>query len=257
MLVTKFRKHGMDFIKVWWASEPIRDSGIIEYHQSSFSTKDSVPFDSLVSDITGTPEEIKGAFTKGCRYKVNRAEREDVSVRMMDDAGITDEEIDKFLVFFRDFWETKDSELNDMSGLRDELRRYRDAGALSFSVAAVKGQDAVYHTHIRDDERARLLHSASLYRLMSDEESDSRNLIGMANRYLHYADMLHFKEMGLKTYDWGGAGRTEDVANITEFKLSFGGIGEQTYDHNVYKGLRARLFRFLVDALDDVLISRR
>ncbi len=257
MLVTKSRKHGIDFIKVWWAVEPLKDKGVIEYHQSFFNTKDSIPFDSLISDITGTPEEIKGAFTKGCRYKVNRAEREDVSVRMMDDASVTDEEIDKFLLFFKDFWETKDSELTDMSGLKDELKRYRDAGALSVSIASVKGQDAVYHTHIRDDERARLFHSASLYRLMSAEESDSRNLIGMANRYLHYADMLHFKEMGLKKYDWGGAGKTEDVANITEFKLSFGGSEEQTFDCNAYKGFRARLFRFMVDALDDVLFSGR
>ena len=256
MVIIRNKKHGINFIKVWFAKKPISDKGVIEYHQSKFKLKKSEEFDTLLSDITETAEEIKGKFSKGCRYKVNRAEREDVSVRMLDDADITDEEIDKFLVFFKDFWETKDSKLESIDGLKDELKRYRDTGALSFSIATVRGQDAVYHTHIRDDERARLLHSASLYRLMSDEESDSRNVIGMANRYMHYADMLHFKEMGLKLYDWGGAGKTDEVANITEFKESFGGYGEQSYDHTVYKGLRATLFNILVKALDDILFDR-
>lgn len=256
MVIIRSRKHGIDFIKVWFAAKPIADKGVIEYHQSLFKRKNSEEFDTLISDITGTPDEIKGKFNKGCRYKVNRAQREDVSVRMLDGSDITDEEIDKFLEFFKDFWETKGSELAGIDRLRDELKRYRDSDALSFSIATVKGQDAVYHTHIRDNEKARLLHSASLYRLMSDEESDSRNLIGMANRYMHYADMLHFKEMGLKLYDWGGAGKADDVANITEFKESFGGYAQTSYDHTVYRGFKAGLFDLLVRALDDVLLNR-
>jgi hypothetical protein len=68
-------------------------------------------------------------------------------------------------------------------------------------------------------------------------------------------DMLHFKDKGLKIYDWGGAGRGEDVINITEFKESFGGIMETSYDYEEVKGFMAKLFKFIVNALDDVMIK--
>lgn len=255
MIEVKTRKHGVDFYKVWFAKEPLKKSGVITYNQSALQGKNSDNFITLISDITKTPDEIKGAFTKNCRYKVNRAEREDVNIRFLDDAEITDEEIEFFLAFFKTFWESKGSAFDREEEVRRDLKAYREAGALTFAVAKVKGQDAVYHTYVYDDERARLLHSASLYRLIGDEESDSRNIIGMANRYLHYMDMLHFKDKGLKIYDWGGAGRGEDVINITEFKESFGGITETSYDYEEVKGFMAKLFKFIVNALDDVMIK--
>ncbi len=254
MIEVKVRKHGIDFYKVWFADKPLNKPGIITYNQSKVNAKNSIEFETLISDITGTPDEIKGVFAKNCRYKVNRAEREDVSIRFMDDAEITDEEIDKFLVFFKSFWESKGSAFDREDEVRRDLKSYRDAGALTFAIATVKGQDAVYHTYVYDDERARLLHSASLYRLIGDEESDSRNIIGMGNRYLHYMDMLHFKDKGLKIYDWGGAGRGEDVINIAEFKESFGGVREVSYEYEEVKGIKAHIFKFIVNALDDVMI---
>ena len=255
MIEIKTRRHGIDFYKIWFAKEPLKKKGIITYNQSKVQGKDCADFDTLISDITGTPEEIKAAFAKNCRYKVNRAEREDVSIRFFDDEEITDDEIDKFLAFFKTFWESKDAAFDREAELRRDLRALRDVNALTFAIAAVKGQDAVYHTYIRDDERGRLLHSASLYRLIGDEESDSRNLIGMANRYLHYMDMLHFKDKGLKIYDWGGAGRGEDVINITEFKESFGGTAEKSYDYEEVRGIKAHVFKFVVAALDDILLT--
>ncbi len=256
MITVKRQKHGIDFYTVWFADRPIEKNGIVAYHQASFPLNNSEEFDTLLSDITGTPEEIKAVFAKNCRYKVNRAQREDVRIRSMDNEQITDEDIDAFLRFFKTFWESKGSVFAGEEEIRRDLKEYRDNGALSFSIATVRGEDAVYHTHIYDGTRARLLHSASLYRLMGEEESDSRNIIGMANRYLHYMDMLHFKDMGLKIYDWGGAGRGEDVINITEFKESFGGVPHKDYDFEEVKGLKAHAFRFIIDMLDDSVLSK-
>ncbi len=254
MIAVKTKKHGIDFYRVWFADRPFNKPGVIAYHQASFCPKKYDEFDTLLTDIAREPEQIKGDFAKNCRYKVNRAEREDVQIRFLDNEQITDDEIETFLSFFKTFWESKGNAFDRADEVRRDLKDYRDAGALTFAIATVKGVDAVYHTYVYDEKRARLLHSASLYRLMDDEESDSRNLIGMANRYLHYADMLHFKEKGLKTYDWGGAGRGEDVINITEFKESFGGVPEKTYDFEEAKGFKANAFKILVKLLDDALL---
>lgn len=257
MIVIKNRKHGIDFYKVWFAKKPLNEKGIITYNQAMVKGKHPEEFDTLVSDISGTPEEIKSAFTKNCRYKVNRAAREDVDLRFMGGESITKEEIERFLAFFKTFWESKGDSFTREEEIRRDLTAYREAETLMISVATVKGEDAVYHTYVYDDERARLLHSASLYRLIGDDESESRNIIGMANRYLHYMDMLHFKEKGLTIYDWGGAGRDEDVINITQFKESFGGSPEKSYNYEAVKGFMAHLFKLVAGVMDDALINMR
>ena len=123
MITVKNTKHGMDFYKVWFADRPIEKNGIIAYHQASFSSKSSEEFDTLLSDITKTPEEIKAAFAKNCRYKVNRAEREDVKLRFADNDQISDEDIDTFLRFFKSFWESKGSEFSREEEIRRDDRR--------------------------------------------------------------------------------------------------------------------------------------
>ena len=217
MIVIKNRKHGIDFYKVWFAKKPLNEKGIITYNQAMVKGKHPEEFDTLVSDISGTPEEIKSAFTKNCRYKVNRAAREDVDLRFMGGESITKEEIERFLAFFKTFWESK----GDSFTREEEIRR------------------------------------DLTYRLIGDDESESRNIIGMANRYLHYMDMLHFKEKGLTIYDWGGAGRDEDVINITQFKESFGGSPEKSYNYEAVKGFMAHLFKLVAGVMDDALINMR
>lgn len=246
-------RHTINFPVVWFATEPVSKSGIITYHEAEFEVKGATEFITLVNDITGTDDEIKSGFSKSCKYKVNRAEREAVEIRILKNEEITDDIIDEFLDFFKTFWESKDTVWDDRDSVRRDLTDLRDVGALCIGIGLVNGQKAIYHTHIYDDNRARLLHSASLYRLENDEEGNTRNIIGMANRYLHYKEMLFFRDLGLKKYDWGGAGRGEDVINITEFKESFGGYTKSYYDFEVTKGLKARVFKALVHIMDDAL----
>jgi len=94
----------------------------------------------------------------------------------------------------------------------------------------------------------RLLHSASLYRLEEDD-AEGRNLIGIANRYLHFEEMKYYKSLGKKIYDWGGAGMQEDVVHITEFKKSFGGTPVTYYDFEQVNGILAKVFKRVVAIL--------
>jgi len=47
--------------------------------------------------------------------------------------------------------------------------------------------------------------------------------VGMANKRLHWADIVHFKNFGLTTYDWGGISDFDNPNGIDNFKMKFGG----------------------------------
>lgn len=250
MLVLHKKKHRIDFYTVWFAKEPLKKSGIIAYREyMGEQPLNGKECHTLLTDLTETEEEIKQHFSKSCKYKVNRAAREDVSIEIIKDNEITDAIIDSFADFFAEFWESKGSSLEDKQKLKQELRAYRDVNALSIGWACVNGVKAVYHTHVKDESIARLLHSASLYRLQGDEEGNTKNLIGMANRLLHFEEMKYFKAGGLETYDWGGAGRGEDVIHITEFKESFGGTAVTYCNFEQSNGILAKLFKLLTKLL--------
>lgn len=251
MLVLHKKKHGINFYTVWFAKEPFRKPGIVAYYEY-MGDKPKVAytnFETLITDLTESEDEIKQHFSKSCKYKVNRAAREDVICQILDSEQITDEEVAEFCDFFETFWESKGSSLSDKEKLKQELKQYREQKALAIGYALVNGEKAIYHTYIGDDEAMRLLHSASLYRLQKDEEGNTKNLIGMANRLLHFEEMKHFKESGKKRYDWGGAGHTEDVLAITEFKESFGGTPAEYCNFEQVNGLMARAFKLAVKVL--------
>lgn len=251
MLVLHRKKHGIHFYTVWFATKPFSKPGIVAYYEYK-GEKPTLPytnFETLITDLTESEEEIKQHFSKSCKYKVNRAAREDVSCKIMDSENISDDDIADFCDFFSAFWESKGTFLSDKEKLKCELQEYREKKALTLGYALVNGEKAVYHTHIGDEDTVRLLHSASLYRLQKDEEGNTKNLIGMANRLLHFEEMKHFKENGIINYDWGGAGHTEDVIHITEFKESFGGAPVNYCNFEQVNGFAAKLFKLAVKVL--------
>ena len=248
MLVLHRKKHGINFYTVWFADKPLKKNGIITYREymGGEAPQGSTRFDTLITDLSETEEEIKKRFSKNCRYYVNRASREDITVEMKSGREIKDSDIDEFLDFFREFWESKGTKLSNYEKLRQELVAYKNKQALAITYAYLNGEKVVYHTHIVNEEIVRLLHSASLYRLQEDDDGKIKNLIGIANRYLHYEEMVYFKSKGKIRYDWGGAGMSEEVVHITEFKKSFGGTPAVFYDYEQTKGIMAVLFKRVV-----------
>lgn len=242
MLVIEQKRHGISFKTVWYAEEKIRDKGIISYREAQFEgKKDAHPFATLTSDLTLPEEEITAKFSKNCRNLANRAPREGAECRFYGEK-VTEEQIREFVDFFANFWESKEVDFPEAKkkSLTEEMLQYANKGALCISTAMLEDKAVVYHTYICDKSHARLWHSASLYRY---EDARFSNIVGMANRYLHKEDMLAFKKQGVSVYDWGGAGTTEEVIKITEFKKSFGGTPALYYHFEEIRGIKARLFR--------------
>jgi hypothetical protein len=94
------------------------------------------------------------------------------------------------------------------------------------TTAYFEDKPVVCHSYLIDSELkiVRLLHSASMIHDLEDKSF--KGFVGRANRYLHYQDMVNFKEKGFLKYDFGGyALGTENVAlqGINKFKDGFGG----------------------------------
>jgi hypothetical protein len=105
------------------------------------------------------------------------------------------------------------------------------AGVLDLSVATdPQGNALVYHANYRGEDRATGLELPSLYRNLSD--SAARNLVGRANRYLTWSDILRYKQQGLKYFDFGGwyYGTDPEMQKINDFKKGFGGQVLREYE---------------------------
>jgi hypothetical protein len=134
--------------------------------------------------------------------------------------------------YFNEFTASK----NRSSVTYSDLRQFYEAGTLCVRYVTAQDKSIVHtmHAYIVSDRRARLHQSSSHFRNSSD--SEFRNLVGRANRYLHWDDMLYFKNMGLEYYDfggwYGGQSNTEKLA-INQFKESFGGEKQPEYTYTV------------------------
>ncbi|MGY4687973.1 hypothetical protein [Petrotoga sp. DB-2] len=86
---------------------------------------------------------------------------------------------------------------------------------LLISASISNNEISSVHLYLCDEEIARLLYSArnTVCHLKNSE-------IGVANRYLHYRDMIFFKNLNYKTYDLGGITKSDndDLIGINNFK---------------------------------------
>jgi hypothetical protein len=111
---------------------------------------------------------------------------------------------------------------------RAALERYADCSDIF--VAHLDDQGICGHVNLRDEQggRERLLFSAS----RRFEDKEMARLAGILNCYLHWHEMLSYKEEGFRVYDLGGIalGEKPDAMGIDRFKSGFG--GQTVIEHN-------------------------
>ncbi len=197
-------------------------------------------FSTLISDLTEDKSAIQAKIHQNCRYKINRAEREGVTgIYYGLNLNIPFEKLEEFVDFYNDFAKTKGLSLLSSKNLIN----YNKHNKLILSQGTLNNNLLVCHLYIHDNNRIRLLKSASLYR--NDNDSRQRALIGRANRWLHLCDMEIFKDAGFKEYDWGGISLNRELENITEFKKSFGGLEQLNYNFKIALTFKAKIYFFL------------
>jgi Acetyltransferase (GNAT) domain len=168
-----------------------------------------------VVDLTQEPDSILGGMdAKSCRYEIRRAEKlgERLTLRRNDGAAA------------RDFRRLLEGLIAHTRHVRPpSRRRYEQYRAVSdIAVAYVDGTPVAGHLVVRDPgaRRTRLVFSASV----RHEPGALQKLSGPVNRWLHWQELLLYREEGYGAYDFGGV---NPQSPIGRFKLSFGGEMER------------------------------
>jgi hypothetical protein len=225
-----FRERWLRHGEVWFDEDPANVKvDIISYVQKShpISGTQCGTFYTILNDLSQTPEELLTRMPKNTQYKIRRVADRDRVIYEFWKANSSDVLV-RFCEFLDRFACLKGLSRTNMP----RLRALSDDGTLDISrVGDKEGNDLVWHAHYRDRARVRLLHSASLFREVKN--SAFRNLIGRANRYHHWQDMLRFKQEGILVYDFGGwyEGNTDqEKLQINRFKEEFGGKVVRNYN---------------------------
>ncbi len=217
-----FNASSFPFYRKWvyFSEKPSLRSGVFNYFKNS-SSRDTVigfrrePAYTKIIDIAS--ENLYESLGKHNHHKIKQAKEGGVIC-----SSTTDHEA--YIAFHQKYIYDR-----NLSGLfsAKEVAMYGDA--LHLRVASLNGtKPLVYHSYLLDKSlrRVRILTSVSSTR-EENLTNDEKTLIANANRYLHYDDMLFFREQGFVHYDFGGyAYQTNDksMAGINYFKDSFGGL---------------------------------
>jgi hypothetical protein len=158
------------------------------------------------------PSQILASFPKNTRADIRKAEEEN---------GITTyfhNDISGFVEFYNGFASKKKLPLvtyDRVTELGESLR---------LSYAIYNGEITAAHSYIMDKEQSIV---RAFWSGTKRLESDTKSIIvGRANKYLHYKDMLYFKEQGINMYDFGGYAmntKNEELVGVNNFKMKFGG----------------------------------
>ena len=190
--------------------------------------------------------EIYSKIHKNTRYKINRAmNRDDLLYNEL--INPTDFDIEEFRLFFNPFAKERNIRLCDVN----KLKALRDQGVLIISYITDRHHQILcYHVYQEDRNQGYLIYSVS--RRYENTDSSYRNLLGRANRYLHWRDIQSFKNKGCKWYNFGGKVINEEDRggrNVNKFKLEFGtitGYDSRLFYSNSLIGKIGLIFFYLI-----------
>lgn len=217
-----YRKQGLRFNELWYGEQP--DSGCFDVlihcqAPARIAGVECKEKRTIVLDLTRDEAMLLSDVKKDTRNEIRRAGRDGVTCEQLDGENPVVREA--FYDYYDDFARAKG--LNVL--VRSRLEQIASRGGFSVTTARnAAGQVLVYHAYLCYHSRARLLFSAS--GLLRADDSAERNLIGRANRLLHWDDVCRFRAQGIEKYDFGGwyAGSADaDRLRINKFKEEFGG----------------------------------
>jgi hypothetical protein len=214
MLKQKIKKGFLQKEDIWFSENPTFQ--LFRSYIQSPVMKD-IPgmkrshFYTIFIDLSNDEEFLLSEMDKGTSYEIRRAKKEGIQFKAGGD-------LSEFVDFFNLFASSKGIEGTSLNYVQFEPQ-------MRITKAYLGEEILVMHSYVEDERRGRLCMSASRVTKADDPKKD-RALIGYANRFLHFQDMLMFKSEGKAIYDFGGYAKgTEDQAlsGINQFKINFGG----------------------------------
>jgi hypothetical protein len=223
MLALPDRFAGLRAIDLWWPDDPEEalhggSAPVVRVRQVEQQTAAALaryafrrrPSPTLLIDVSQDEDALwEGLHPKSCRAKVRKAETLGLRIRVNEEKAAATRLVDAYLARAR-----YRRPLSAASWRR--VLEHSDV----FTVEA-DGAVCAAHVFLSDTRRVRMLFSATAER--SDRDRD--RLVGLANRYLHWRELLHYRERGVQVYDFGGVDLDpgSPLYSVTQFKRSFGG----------------------------------
>ncbi len=196
---------------------------IVRFNQSPTRVPGAICtlFPTIVLDLSQSSEEILAKMKSHTRYKIRRAEEKDDLTYVYSQNG------DPNIV--REF----SDHLDDCAVLknlplvsRERLSVLARNGALDVSFVRDKsGAILAASSFIVTPSRVRGLYAGASYR--GTDDPTRRTMIGRANRYLYWRDILRFRDSKIRTFDFGGyytGEQDEEKMRVNGFKDEFGGV---------------------------------
>ncbi len=229
-----FRRNGLRVAESYY--EPAMDGPVkADIHRMTTSTPVASlqgrerPGHCLVIDLKQSEEALFAGMNETTRQMVKKAMKDEMTCTC--DVTCTPAVIGAFCDYYDDFAATKGLE----KIFRQRLFLLTEKQRLAITnIAFNDGIMLAWHAYLRTPERAVLLYSASHFRQLKDDPRSKA--IMRANRFLHWNDMVAFRDLGLTVYDMGGldaTGKTEETKKIAQFKMAFGGSVAPVYSYTV------------------------
>lgn len=192
----------------------------------------------LFLDLLRSPDELLAKVHKDTAYEIRRArDKDQVTCEWLDTNDpqvVTD-----FWTFFEQFSSTMGYPIPN----KKRLSIYIRAGRFHISVSKTPaGEIVAYHAYVRGGTRIRLLHACSMHK--TSDDSAHRALLGRANRWHFWWDILEFQRQGIALFDFGGWYARQDdpqMLRVNRFKERFGGEVTPTYMCNQGGSLKGKL----------------
>lgn len=185
------------------------------------------------------PEDILfDNIQKTVRYEIKRCEKEMFDFKVLDENSISDSILEDFEKVYNDMY--KDKGINCSLSI-PLVNDYIKNNNFILTYTLKENDIYAYHAYTHDECGVRLLYSCSNFRGLQDLKAE----IGRANKYLHWQDIMYFKKMGIKIYDFGGVKSFENPNGIDKFKMNFGGIQKVYYNVVLSNSFKGMLFLFL------------
>jgi lipid II:glycine glycyltransferase (peptidoglycan interpeptide bridge formation enzyme) len=251
--------------EIWYnfSEKPEKATDVFRYKFVTENNPNAASYEKLFTiliDLTKNKDEIFLDIRKNSRYEINRArDKDSVICAALLKTGTGDfQALSQYISFFNQFALSKGrSRIN-----YTDLEQFFTAKNLCIRYVSKDDEILTMHAYVISDNTARLHQSSSLFR--SSENSDYRNMVARANRYLHWDDILYFKKLGLSWYDlggWYGGNENKEQLAINVFKESFGGQLKEEYSYIVPRTLKGKIsvfFHSLLNILKSIIkLSRQ
>jgi hypothetical protein len=231
-------KKGTKIAEIWYNynEQPVGKIDVLRYKYVTKRKEKAASFEelwTLLLDLEKPEGELFSGIRKNTRYEINRAKNKDniEHTTLLEKGEMNEEKINRYIDFFNAFADSK----NRSHIYFSDIEQFYDNGTLCVRSVSTNNTPLIMHAYVISDNTARLYQSSSLFR--NSHDGGYKNLVSRANRFLHWQDMLYFKQIGdIRWYDFGGWYGGEAITKsyneqllIDQFKESFGGEKRREY----------------------------